>query len=68
MSSEGRTIANNFLTMLCRGILTYTRSKYRKNKELNDDGFENMYERERLLILDIFKIIPSFHFKWAMEF
>lgn len=55
MSSEGKTIANNFLTMLCRGVLTYTRPKYKNIKDKDNDGFEKMYERERLLILDIAK-------------
>lgn len=55
MSSEGRTIANNFLTMLCRGVLKYTRPKYKNIKDKDNDGFEKMYERERLLILDIAK-------------
>lgn len=55
MSSEGKIIANNFLTTLCRGVLNYTRPKYQLIKDVDNDGFENMYETERLLILDIAK-------------
>lgn len=55
MSSEGKIIANNFLTTLCRGVLNYTRPKYKLIKDVDNDGFENMYETERSLILNIAK-------------
>jgi len=55
MSSEGKIIANNFLTTICRGVLNYTRPKYNIIKNVDNDGFEDMYETERLLILNIAK-------------